>query len=220
MSKYDVLIFDLDGTIVDSFPDGLACCLRAARKNDWPVSSETIETIRENWGISTDRLVQMCWPKNNWRIMQTALNDFNMNAPPPPLFPDVAKTLASLSQGRYIFTGRLRNGTMPLLAHHGLTDMFNRIMTRSDVFATKPDPEGLEKLIVPLEYALGYKRSGMLLVGDGYYSDGECARAAGIDFLASAESENVSRIFFRRKGISDEWIIDRFSDLPAWLAAA
>lgn len=119
--------------------------------------------------------------------------------------------------GQHVFTGQYRVSAMPILAHHGIVNCFGRIITKSDVVKTKPHPEGLEKLIVPYEKLLGFDRDVFLFVGDNVYADGESAKAAGIDFLAVAESVNVTREFFLARGVPDSMIIDRYSDLPGFL---
>jgi len=218
MSKYDVLFFDLDGTIIDSFPAFFAMCLAVARNNGWTTTDETSELIKEEWGVRTDLFATRCWPGVDWKILQTEFNAFNKKAIDLPLFPETLETLAALRGDKYIVTGRLRNGTIPALQYHGLLDFFSRVITRTEVRHNKPDPEGLELIIQPLERKLGLPRERMLMVGDGYYSDALCAAAADIDFLAVAESSNLSRGHFIKNGVPATMIIDRFRDLPEWLS--
>jgi phosphoglycolate phosphatase-like HAD superfamily hydrolase len=217
--RYMVVINDVDGTLVDSFPTGFECCRTVARENGWPMNDAVTEIIFANWGSPTRLIVEKCWPGADYRPLQKALNDASRLSPPPPLFPGAYETVRFLKRRvvQHVFTGQYRVSAMPILVRHGILDCFGRVITKSDVKKTKPDPEGLEKLIVPYEKILGYDRDAFLLVGDNVYADGESAKAAGIDFLAVAESINVSRGFFLARGIPDSMIIDRYSDLPGFL---
>jgi phosphoglycolate phosphatase-like HAD superfamily hydrolase len=219
MGKYMVVIYDIDGTFLDSFPTGFACCKEVAAANGWSMNDDIVEIIYANWGSPTHIIVEKCWPGADYRPLQKALNDASRSYPPPPLFPGVYETVRFLKRrvAQHVFTGQYRVSAMPILTHHGIVDCFARVITRSDVKATKPDPEGLENIIVPIEKCLGCDRDVFLLVGDNHYADGESAKAAGIDFLAVAESVNVGRKRIVANGILDSMIIDRFSDLPAWL---
>jgi len=219
MKKYRVLILDMDGTFVDSFPAGFGCCLGVARANGWLIDEATTEIIKDNWGSPTDIIVDKCWPGANYRLLQKALNDSSRVIPPPPLFPGASETLRLLKYrvDMCLNTGRRRDGAMPVLAHYGLMDCFARVVTKTDVRVTKPHPESLERLIVPYEKGLGFGRDAFLFVGDNPFADGECAKAAGIDYLAVAESSNVTRRLLAKYEVPDSMIIDRFRDLPDWL---
>jgi phosphoglycolate phosphatase-like HAD superfamily hydrolase len=219
MGKYMFVIYDVDGTFLDSFPTGFACCKEVAAANGWLMNDDIVEIIYANWGSPTRIIVEKCWPGADPRPLQKALDDASLIQPPPPLFPGAYETLRFLKRrvGQSIFTGQHRKSVIPILAHHRIADCFARVITKSDVKKTKPYPEGLEKLIVPIEKCLGCDRDAFLLVGDNHYADGESAKAAGIDFLAVAESVNVTRESLLAHGVPNSMIIDRFSDLSGFL---
>jgi phosphoglycolate phosphatase-like HAD superfamily hydrolase len=209
----------MDGTFLDSFPSWFECCLGVAHAHGWLIDDRIVKIIQDNWGAPTALIVDKCWPGVDHWLLQKALNDPKRMMPPPPLFPGAFEVLWLLKDRAdlYMNTGLRRERVVPVLAHHGLMDCFSRLSTRSDVKTTKPSPEGVERLIAPLERKLGYGRDLFLFIGDNHYTDGECAKAAGIDFLAVAESANVGRKILIENGVPDAMIIDKFRDLPAWL---
>jgi phosphoglycolate phosphatase-like HAD superfamily hydrolase len=218
MPKYDVLILDVDGTFINSYPDFLKCMIRLAERNSWPTDERVTTAIGQNFGVPTDAFARACWPDADIDliVLQAALDRFNEEVL-PPLFVGALEVFDALKRDLHICTGRLRSSVMPLLAHHEIGHHFIRIVTRSDVKRCKPHPEGIERIIVRAQDHGTTERERFLMVGDSWESDGKCASAAGIDFLAVAESGHVSRRHFRERGIEDSMIIDRFRDLPDWL---
>lgn len=220
MPKYQALILDIDGTFVDTYPSFFECMLATAEKNGWPIDGKAIAAIGQNFGVPTDCFARACWPDTeiDLVILQAAFDIFNETVM-PPLFDGVHETFDKLRHDVHICTGRLRRPAVALLAHHEIFHRFIRVVTRSDVSRCKPDPEGLLKII---DYAERYRipREHILMVGDCWESDGRCADAAGIDFLAVAESAHAPRQGFLDRGVPERMIIDRFRDLPDWLAAS
>ena len=216
--KKSVIIFDFDGTLVESFRPGLECCLDTAKKHGWPITEGTTENIKRLWGSPTMIIMNACWPDKDPQVLRDAFNRLNIIMT-VPLFPGVKETLERIRRNgadMYIYTGRHRQGTRRLLNLVGIAKFFSRILTCDDVKNGKPHPDGLNRIMEPLE-KVGRARDDCLFVGDGFISDRDCAEAAGIEFVAVAEAENISREHFREHGIPDSNIIDSVRDLPAWL---
>src|SRR5215813_6781165 len=87
-----------------------------------------------------------------------------------------------------IWTNNARELTLPALARLGLADELDLIVTRDDMRALKPDPDGwrvIAERFAPVDAAV--------VVGDSWV-DGVAAAAAGIPFVAyRADPDSLAR---------------------------
>jgi len=215
--KKQYVIFDFDGTITDSFGPSSKVLLAAAKAAGLPSGDDILAVISEKYGVPTSALLESCWPKQDREIFYQALKDFNEKEH-TPLFKEAESTLKAIANagiGMSIFTGRLAIGIFPSLKFFNIDKLFASVICRDDVKIGKPDPEGLNKIIEPL-IASGMKKDEILFVGDSR-ADMDCAKNAGIDFVAVTEAENVSADRFISLGLPKENIIPLLRDLPTWL---
>lgn len=215
--KKQHVIFDFDGTITDSFGPSSKVLLAAAKAAGLPSGDDILKTISEKYGAPTSALLESCWPKQNREIFYQALKEFNEKQH-TPLFKEAEKMFATLAKagiGMSIFTGRLAIGTFPSLKFFNIEKYFSSVICRDDVKAGKPDPEGLNKIIEPL-VAAGVDKNAIVFVGDSQ-ADMDCAKNAGVDFIAVTEAENVSVERFINLGLDKENTIPFLRDLPKWL---
>jgi phosphoglycolate phosphatase len=115
-----------------------------------------------------------------------------------------------------IWTNNARELTLPALARLGLVDELDLVVTRDDMRALKPDPDGwrvISKHFAKLAEGAGDPRDAVV-VGDSWV-DGVAAAKAGVSFIAyRARQEDL-----------DRWQVTpivHLADLallPAWLAA-
>jgi len=115
-----------------------------------------------------------------------------------------------------IWTNNARELTLPALAHLGLADELDLVVTRDDMRALKPDPDGWR--VISEHFGNRAKSAGdprdSVVVGDSWV-DGVAATKAGVSFIAyRARQEDL-----------DRWQVTpivHLADLallPAWLAA-
>ena len=115
-----------------------------------------------------------------------------------------------------IWTNNARQLTLPALARLGLADELDLIVTRDDMRALKPDPDGWR--VISEHFGNRAKSAGdprdSVVVGDSWV-DGVAATKAGVSFIAyRARQEDL-----------DRWQVTpivHLADLallPAWLAA-
>jgi phosphoglycolate phosphatase len=115
-----------------------------------------------------------------------------------------------------IWTNNARELAVPALARLGLTDELDLVVTRDDMRALKPDPDGwrvIAEHFGKLANSAGNPRNAVV-VGDSWV-DGVAAAKAGVSFIAyRARQEDL-----------DRWQVTpivHLADLallPAWLAA-
>jgi HAD superfamily hydrolase (TIGR01549 family) len=211
------VIFDFDGTITDSFGPGSQVLLAAAERAGLPSGKDILSAIAENYGAPTSALLEQCWPGQNKELFYAALKEFN-DKEHTPLFAGTISALDAIKGagvGMSIYTGRQSIGTLPVLDFFKIKNYFSFIVCREDVKKGKPDPEGLNKIIASLAGA-GLNKEEIIFVGDSR-ADLECAKNAGIEFVAVAESENTSVEKFIACGVAAKNIIPSLRALPNFL---
>jgi phosphoglycolate phosphatase len=181
----ELVVFDLDGTLVDSAPD-LAYSVDAMLKGlGLPAAGEG--RVR-NWvGNGPAMLVKRAltgemWPEGEPPRFAEAFSAFmaiyedNMCVR-SALFPGVAEGLAELSRlGFPLACNTNKNSvfTLPLLKHLGIADYFGFIGCGDQFGKLKPDPEPLLKTAEHF----GLEPARCLMVGDSA-NDVQAARNAG-----------------------------------------
>jgi len=171
------VLFDLDGTLLDSFP----------------MHYTVYETMFSQFGISMSRELFLSTYSPNWyRTYEAfglaeehwnAANDLWLSEAAkhaPELFPAVTDVLAELDK-RFalgIVTSGSKSRVIDDLARTGIASYFETVITAEDISQPKPDPEGLEIALQHLSVAA----SEAVYVGDAH-ADFEMARAAGVKFF-------------------------------------
>ncbi len=213
--SYKVLIFDWDGTLVDSIGRIVESISVAAVKCDLPPLDEV--TIKGIIGLGLPEAVSALYPHvTDLREVDAfrhayAEHYLQLEAEPSSLYPGVAHWLDLFRDQGYLLavaTGKGRRGLDRVLQGQGWMDFFD--VTRcADETASKPDPQMIHEILahceVPPEQAL--------MIGDSVF-DLEMASRAGVDNVAvsyGAQAVDVLRSY------SPCMVIDHFSELGDWL---
>lgn len=107
--------------------------------------------------------------------------------------PHLKEVLARLRSDYRTAIATNRTNTMAhVLEEHGLTDVFDKVVTASDVRRAKPDPE---QLFVIMDH-FGIAPEQMLYVGDSQL-DALAARQAGVPFVAFDNPDLEARYHIR-----------------------
>ncbi len=184
-----ILVFDCDGTLVDS-----AAMIVAAMEQGFEATAlepPDEHAIRQIVGLSLDAAIRVLAPDAPpavWReIVQNYRRAFmalrTQSRYDEPLFPGMADLLESLdAQGcrLAIATGKSRRGVEHLIARHGLERLFVSVQT-ADTHPSKPHPGMLLKAVADA----GGKPGEAAMIGDTSY-DMEMAVAAGVAALGVA----------------------------------
>ena len=183
----DTIIFDLDGTLVDSQPAVLEATIQAqANFGVHVIGTE----VREQFGggarkllryfldrdLSADSADQAIDPATRLRNdLQLEFTDRLV------LLPQARQLLDLLKDTGYrlaLATMSARNVVEKISNYHGIKDYFDAVITADDVIHVKPDPEILTKTID----LLGGQVNRTLYIGDSGY-DLEAAVRLGMPFL-------------------------------------
>jgi HAD superfamily hydrolase (TIGR01509 family) len=167
------VIFDLDGTLVDSMPLVLRAFAHALRPYCGEMSPEEITS---HLGGPPDRMLRKLIGDDRKvpEAMQRLLDFDVANAQLIQPFDGMHGLLDHLRDSRLtlaLWTGRERESTLAILSEHGIGSKLHACVCGDDLDTHKPHPGGLEDAL----RQLGVTRDEALFVGD-----------ADVDVLAGA----------------------------------
>lgn len=179
-NRFDLIIFDWDGTLVDSVDWIVHCIQQAAAHYDCPVPAP--QAAKDIIGLSIEEAVRTLFPDlDAGRRQQLAghygQTFFSRQASPEDLFPGVDAMLEKLRRDGYrlaIATGKKSSGLAQAVAATGVAAMFDASRC-SDQTASKPDPLMINEIIAELNA----DRQRTLMVGDSVH-DMQMAVNAGV----------------------------------------
>ena len=180
--KYELVIFDLDGTLLNTLDDLAASANRALARAGFPTRST--EEVRRFIGGGVSRLIHRAVPEGTpERVCEAVLADFkrdyteNVNVHTRP-YPGIAELLVRLRAAGVrtaVNSNKVDNATQLLCRAHfeGLLDM---ALGEVAGIPRKPAPDGAQRIMEALNVA----PDKALYVGDGD-ADLLTAQNAGID---------------------------------------
>jgi phosphoglycolate phosphatase len=180
--QYELIIFDWDGTLMDSVPRIVSCMQAAALEAEWgALSAAEVEDII-GLGLP-EAIAKLCpgiLPAQAERLRERYAHHFvQADTTPMAFFSGVEAHIARLrgheQQRLAVATGKSRRGLDRIFTETGSGAWFHASRT-ADETHSKPHPQMLSELLselaVPVERAV--------MVGDTEY-DLEMARAMGMD---------------------------------------
>jgi phosphoglycolate phosphatase len=185
LRRPQMVLIDLDGTLVDSVPDLAFCVDELMRRLGRPPHGEA--TVRDWVGNGVERLTKRALlgqlngepdAEEYARAYPIFLELYAArNAQQSRLYPGILEGLGWLREQGFklgCVTNKAEQFTLPLLETLGIRDYFGIVVSGDTLPVKKPDPR-------PLLYAAEFfsvKPAQSLLVGDSV-SDVKAARAAG-----------------------------------------
>jgi len=214
IKKYELLIFDWDGTLMDS-ERKIINCFHAAI-NDVGIEPVDDDSIRAVIGLGLKEANQALFPRENEdvheRISEAYRDHFLVkDQTDMPMFPGVIDGIQKLraSYKLAIATGKARRGLDRVLDGHPLQEAFH--VTRcSDEAVSKPHPLMLEQI---LEIAK-VDRKDAIMIGDSTF-DLQMANNAGIDSLAVSYGVQSCDRLLQYKPIG---CLHKFDEIHQWLS--
>ena len=174
------IIFDLDGTLIDSAPDIQAAVNRTLADLGRPALG--LETVKSYIGHGVANLLSQVAQTSGLTIAPNDLHRHFMthyHAGESRPYPGVLTALEVLLKADLhlgICTNKPDLPTREVLAHLGLTPVFKAVISGDSLAMRKPDPAPL------LAAAAALGQDQVIFVGDSEV-DAETARAAGIPFV-------------------------------------
>jgi phosphoglycolate phosphatase len=210
---YDILIFDWDGTLMDSTGWIVECMRQGIAETGLPARSD--DEIRGIIGLGLFEAVRDLFPEaadhEVHRVCDAYRTHYFSAEGVCSLFPqveEVLEELASLGYWMAIATGKSRRGLDKVLAETGLGRIFPVTRT-ADETLSKPNPLMLEEIVTDFDS----HESRCLMIGDSLF-DLQMAGNAGMDALGVSwgvqEAEQL-------QNLEPAGLIHEIAELPAWL---
>jgi len=182
--RYDLVIFDWDGTVMDSTGRIIACMHQAGADLCLPVLED--DAVREIIGLGLPEALRTLYPGIDDPQLERmreryAVHFVAAEQNPSRLYPGARETLAALRGAGLrlaVATGKSRKGFDRVWASSALGGSFDASRC-ADETHSKPHPAMVLELLAQLRVA----PERALVVGDTSF-DLEMARAAGVDRVA------------------------------------
>lgn len=210
---YALIVFDWDGTLVNSISRIVQSLKVAAAELQLPILSD--DAYQDVIGLGMPEATQKLYPdyggQHHTFRMQYRNSYLVAEADPAPLYDGVINGLGSLKQAGYrlaVATGKSRRGLDRMLVQREWDELFE--VTRcADETRSKPDPLMLAEILSVTQLV----SEQVLMVGDSEY-DVAMAAAASIDCVAVTYGVHDKQRLMNHSPIK---CVDKFQDLINWL---
>ncbi|NNF05896.1 MAG: HAD family hydrolase [Candidatus Eisenbacteria bacterium] len=188
-SSRKLVIFDLDGTLVDTLEPTFHCFAEAV----YPVIGfrPTKEQVEERFGPADHEIVsEWVGPEHAEAAVKRLYDCYATQFAERGPFPGVHELLQGLKNAGHalaLFTGRGRPSADQILRSMDLEKFFDATVTGEEVPQSKPAPDGLLKILKDLDIPA----QDSVFIGDSPLDLGS-AEAAGVEFVFFAPSEASS----------------------------
>ena len=212
------IIFDLDGTLIDSAPDiqSVASTVLEKLGKDGLTLDETRSFIGEGSAVFVRRMMN-ARGINETLHTHTALHEdfvaeYEFSVDKAVFYPDVIATLTALKADNHklgLCTNKPELPARAVIRHMGIESFFDAVMAAGMLNSRKPDPAMLLKTIADLG------GGPTLYVGDSEV-DAETASRAEVRLALFSEGYRKTPV----NEIQHDWVFSEFASLPAIVAKA
>ncbi|NBC12352.1 MAG: HAD-IA family hydrolase [Gammaproteobacteria bacterium] len=215
--RYELLVFDWDGTLMDSAARIVASMQAAFAELGLPPPAAA--AARNVIGLGLTHAVAELAPTQDAAMRARIIERYRahyleLDDTPTPLFPGAEEVVSGLRAAGYLLavaTGKSRIGLDRALAQSGLGAHFHATRSADETFS-KPHPQMLQELLDEL----GVHASRALMIGDTEY-DLLTAQNAGVDAVAVCYGVHTPE---RLLALEPRACLSAIDALPGWLAAA
>lgn len=215
MSILKVLIFDWDGTLVDSIGRIIEAMHMASDACAVPRCKD--DDIRAIIGLAMPQAYDVLYPDaDDAALKQRFIQSYGdhyieLEAQPSPFYPGVMDALENYRSAGYqlaVATGKSRRGLHRVLSGHNMLDYFE-ITRCADETRSKPDPLMLHEILAHCSAA----PQQAIMVGDSPF-DLRMATKAQMPSVAVSYGAQPLSVLRKENPVL---AIDHFSELTAWL---
>lgn len=181
-----IIIFDLDGTLLNTIDDLGYACNYALEKTGYP--TYPISAYPAKVGNGINNLIRRALPEaerteeNIWRVRAYFVpyyNDHNCDYTRPyDGMPEVLKQLKAQGHQLAVASNKYQAATEKIV-NHFFPDLFDVILGEREGVERKPNPQ----IVLDILSTLNIKHSTLLYLGDSLV-DFETAKNAGVPFVA------------------------------------
>ena len=211
--RYDLIVWDWDGTIMDSTPTIVHCIQQACRDLGFKEPDDTLASSVIGLGIhdSLRRAVPWIEPAHFPKLTDRFRYHYLAKDHELDLFVGIRELLENLKEENYLLgvaTGKSRVGLNRSLAHHQIGHLFHETRTADESFS-KPHPG----MLLELSDAMQVPTRRMLMIGDTTH-DLDMAANAGVDAIAVTYGAHPPNTL---KGSQSLAHVDSVPQLTQWL---
>jgi phosphoglycolate phosphatase len=216
MRDYELIVFDWDGTLMDSEARIVACMQRAARDVGHPVPSAA--AARDIIGLGLDAAVARLFGEIPGAEIERLVAAYRAHwlgdeVAPATMFAGAQALVRGLRDAGYLLavaTGKSRRGLDKSLAESGLTACFHVTRCADETFS-KPHPRMLEEILIDLDT----KPARALMIGDTEY-DMQMAQSARVPAVGVSHGVHDAGRLLRLGALR---CFDDLFELADWLQA-
>jgi len=210
--RYDLIVFDWDGTVMDSTAVIAESIQAACRDLDLPVPSD--EAARHVIGMGLEQALRHAVPAAPESMYEPLVaryrHHFLAQDAAIPLFDGARETIAELHVAGYwlaVATGKSRIGLNRALQSSAMTEYFHATRTADQTFS-KPHPA----MLLEIMDELGMQPARVLMVGDTTH-DLQMAINAGVDAVGvTFGAHPVEQL----RALQPLALLDDFAELRKW----
>lgn len=215
--RYQLVVFDWDGTLMDSEARIVSCMQGAAREAGVPEPDAA--AARDIIGLGMTEAVQRLFGNPDPTTVEAIIAGYRRHwlgdeLAPSPLFEGARELVTGLDKAGYLLavaTGKSRRGLDKVLAETGLGGHF--VTTRcADEAYSKPHPQ----MLLDILERTGMEPEHTLVVGDTEYDMAMAANAGAHAVAVSHGVHSPDRLM--RSGARA--CLNHLSELPDWLSRA
>lgn len=211
---YELLIFDWDGTLIDSEASIIRSMQAAAQ--DLSIAEPVDADVRNIIGLGLPEAIRMLFPDGDDQFVRSLRERYvyhflSQNPSDSSLFPGVRETLVALSEQGFrlaVATGKSRRGLNRVLEDTQLGHLFE-ITRCADETASKPDPLMLEEIL----WMTDLSSDKAVMIGDTEY-DLEMGQRAKMDTVAVSYGAHALSRLSRWNPVRE---VHEFPEIETWL---
>ena len=210
--RYDLIVFDWDGTVMDSTAVIAGSIQAACRDLDLPVPSDI--AARHVIGMGLVQALRHAVPDAPEPMYEPLVeryrHHFLAQDEAIPLFVGARETIAELHDAGYwlaVATGKSRLGLDRVLQTSGMVDYFHATRTADQAFS-KPHPA----MLLEIMDELGMAQKRVLMVGDTTH-DLQMAINAGVDAVGMTQGAHPAEQLRELQPLA---LLDNFVELREW----
>jgi phosphoglycolate phosphatase len=212
---FKLLVFDWDGTLMDSIASIVACTQAAVR--ELGLGEVPAPSIRATIGLGLRETIDVLHPGCDDALFERIIDRYRTHwystyRDQPLLFAGVAELLPRLAAEGYLLavaTGKSRRGLDYALEASGMADLFHATRTADEAFP-KPHP----KMLLDILDDLGVRPEDAVMIGDTTY-DLEMAKNARTPSLGVLSGSHSRR---ELEGFTPLACLETVAEVPGWLA--
>lgn len=211
---YELLVFDWDGTLMDSEARIVTCLEKAV--TDIGAEARARHQLSDVIGLGLQEAVYKLYPDSDAAFIETFAAAYREHflgdgVIPSELFAGAREVLTELSEAGYLLgvaTGKSRRGLDRVLDETGLGRLFHATRCADESFS-KPHPQMIEEIMTDLDTEPRHT----LMIGDTEY-DIMMAHNAGAAALAVSYGVHEIGRLLEHNPVG---YIDQLDALPGWL---